>query len=486
MGSCFTPFFHCICVTLSLFSPRGRRAAKLTIQRLFLPASRDKKTKLCKARREARRIFQPRRIAIGHGEHRLAEHGECGGTRYSVWKTKLHDLADFDLGVSGYFAHLQGLILLSMLMTLVNIPSMYIYDSEKYRQPEAEYPFFLHGSAVCTATKEVQVENPDGTILTETRNLCPYLSIQGYLGLGSTIFAAVFVLIFRWRMHYTVNKLDTGKQTAQDYSVIVHDPDADANDPNEWYEYFSMFGEVASITIALKNGPLLCALAERRFIKLMVQYESPEGTHLQEKIDNWKKVNTSREMLGLKIENPQWMRRELNLVNAGKVLNASGFGPSAEMWMHQYEVNASELDKQYQRHFPVAKVICVFETEQAQRKCLRKLRIGLLPSYFDWKRQTPKYRFRETNELLVREAPEPRDLIWENLGKSSWTERVLQQLTSLGYLCGINIGFAFVIWAIKYASGSVMLTTLAIALISEYAPTLVQQMVDAVEVSAAD
>jgi hypothetical protein len=86
----------------------------------------------------------------------------------------------------------------------------------------------------------------------------------------------------------------------------------------------------------------------------------------------------------------------------------------------------------------------------------------------------------------VREASEPRDVIWENLGRSSFTQIVKQRLNSLGYLCGVNIGFAFLIWAVKYATQSVILTTVVIAIINSYAPTLVQQTVDNIEVCPTD
>jgi hypothetical protein len=237
MASCLTPLFQFICFFLTLFSKKHRAVAKLTLTRLLTPIKKEIRIKLDKARREAQRAFQPRRIAVGHGDYRLAEHGEAGGTRYSVWKTKLADLADFGLGVSGYFAHLRGLIFLSVLMTLINIPRMHYYESDAYRLPDSQpFPFFLYGTAVCTATEEVVVVTADGRTQTETRNLCPYMKMQGLLGLTTILIAVVFVLIFRLHMNAIVTKLDTSKQTAQDYTVAVHDPDPDATDPDEWYQ----------------------------------------------------------------------------------------------------------------------------------------------------------------------------------------------------------------------------------------------------------
>ncbi len=61
--------------------------------------------------------------------------------------------------------------------------------------------------------------------------------------------------------------IDVAEQTAQDYSVVVKDPNPDATDPEEWRAFFeSHFGPVAYVTVALNNGELLKAIATRRGI----------------------------------------------------------------------------------------------------------------------------------------------------------------------------------------------------------------------------
>ncbi len=57
------------------------------------------------------------------------------------------------------------------------------------------------------------------------------------------------------------------EQTAQDYSIVVKDPNPDATDPEEWRTFFEAhFGPVTYVTVALNNGELLKALATRRGI----------------------------------------------------------------------------------------------------------------------------------------------------------------------------------------------------------------------------
>ena len=49
-------------------------------------------------------------------------------------------------------------------------------------------------------------------------------------------------------------------QTPQDYTLAVQDPDADADDPSEWRDFFQTYGRVRAVTIARSNGRLLDAL----------------------------------------------------------------------------------------------------------------------------------------------------------------------------------------------------------------------------------
>ena len=61
-----------------------------------------------------------------------------------------------------------------------------------------------------------------------------------------------------------VEEADEAEQTAQDYSILVQDPDADATNPDEWQQFFSQFGHVSYVTVAIDNGDLVHKLADRR------------------------------------------------------------------------------------------------------------------------------------------------------------------------------------------------------------------------------
>jgi hypothetical protein len=61
-----------------------------------------------------------------------------------------------------------------------------------------------------------------------------------------------------------VTKIDISQQTTQDYSVIINNPPHNCTDPEEYRKFFSRYGDVVFVTIALNNGDLLTTLAERK------------------------------------------------------------------------------------------------------------------------------------------------------------------------------------------------------------------------------
>jgi hypothetical protein len=71
---------------------------------------------------------------------------------------------------------------------------------------------------------------------------------------------------------------------------VVADPGEDDRDADEWYTFFSQFGEVASISVALDNADLLHALADARIHKMAAALH--KGVGFEE--DDEPKPETSR------------------------------------------------------------------------------------------------------------------------------------------------------------------------------------------------
>jgi hypothetical protein len=218
-----SPLFHLVAFILSLFRKSNRQRTWELIVRLLTPLTPRQIEMLRRAKREGE-WYQPRRVALGNNVYRRAEHGESGGTRYNIFKTTLTDLSDFGLGISGYFAYLYGLILACGIMSLVSLPSMFYFESSAYG--DGSKPFYLFGSAVCTSSTEVQAVR-EGANVTLVKSNCPYTENLGLRGLGSVSVFCVCIYGLRVWMNTIMAHLDEVTQTAQDYSVEVHDPDSD-------------------------------------------------------------------------------------------------------------------------------------------------------------------------------------------------------------------------------------------------------------------
>ena len=67
---------------------------------------------------------------------------------------------------------------------------------------------------------------------------------------------------------------------------------------------------------------------------------------------------------------------------------------------------------------------------------------------------------REEQQLLITEASEPGDIIWENLGQCPRAEHYTQRMWCVLYLAAINTGFAIFV-ATVYQSGSATVTSTA-------------------------
>jgi hypothetical protein len=144
-------------------------------------------------------------------------------------------------------------------------------------------PLSLRGSAVCTNILSVCTSavcaadgtSDDTTPIVDTKD-CDVTLEQGLLDYFTVVVLFAILVALSFYQSKVAEKIDVSEQTAQDYSVIVQDPDKCATDPEEWRAFFSKFGHVTYVTVALDNGDLLQALASRRSIvnSLMVRTRS--------------------------------------------------------------------------------------------------------------------------------------------------------------------------------------------------------------------
>jgi hypothetical protein len=237
---------------------------------------------------------------------------------------------EWGLGQGLYFASVKWVGIFMLIVGCIGSPNIRYYNSQEYSQGQVGVPVWLAGTAVCTNRPLVKTISGEY----QRKMGCPLSLQQGITDVLATLMLLLMLGSFaRWQDRMR-EKLDVAVQTAQDYSICVHDPDLDAVDPDEWYRFFSQWGDVAVVTVALDNGTLLDVLADRVMIKKQIAaHEEEHGTA--------NRVNRYVRNL------PGWLRY---------VLHTLGLGRDIAYWGSQLFESERWLLARLSNHFHAHKV----------------------------------------------------------------------------------------------------------------------------------
>lgn len=276
---------------------------------------------------------------------------------------------------------------------------------------------------------------------------CPFTKAMAVSDLISTMLSLVFIFILGRVQDHQVDEIDEGIQTAQDYTVEVEDPgDGPAdNDPNEWKTFFEQFGAVTGVTIAKKNGKLMRLLCERKVLLSNVEKMgwniSTDGDFIDEQYRR-------------ALEKGDPLPDDAVTKNKRMEKNCRGIEKKNSEVLVEVQALLKLLRNDGAIHN--ARVYVTFEFEEAQRKCLRTLSTGTIPAFLDipksdgqrrfWNQRIPQKLYRpmdpgkahefvgefgpDKNVLMVTQAPEPDDVLWENHDKEPYEVLLMQVVLS--------------------------------------------------------
>ena len=244
-------------------------------------------------------------------DFRKLEPGEIVGHSepYGVWDTPVKEIGDFGIGILLYFKMLIGLGSLALLLGLISVYNIDFFKSGSYSDSQSSLSSLsvLKGSAICddytavcltatcTCTTDMTTSPPTITSTSGTcafKKDCDFKLENAYVSLA---IAGVFLLFnFYMGLSHTIitTEADEAEQTAQDYALMVNDPDPDATDPDEWQTFFNQWGHVSYVTIAFNNGELLSLMAERANVLRSLSFEDVVKSN-----DKNKKKKTEDEFL---------------------------------------------------------------------------------------------------------------------------------------------------------------------------------------------
>eukprot|EP00613_Pedinella_sp_CCMP2098_P039257 CAMPEP_0171789740 /NCGR_PEP_ID=MMETSP0991-20121206/65297_1 /TAXON_ID=483369 /ORGANISM="non described non described, Strain CCMP2098" /LENGTH=289 /DNA_ID=CAMNT_0012399183 /DNA_START=49 /DNA_END=915 /DNA_ORIENTATION=+ len=257
-----------------------------------------------------------------------------------------------------------------------------------------------------------------------------------------TLVLLVLVACLSMLQNSVAASLDESLQTAQDYSVIVDDPQEEDSDPQEWADFFSQFGHVTFVTVAKDNGPLIKAMAQRRAVmrEIVMMIGNGEAS-VEEGEDGWSMDTTwGGKSFKTKISEPAEasdQSQDHKSKTRQLLTNTKLFGmkPLADWKKALGEAN-QELQHALTMgsgKFKPSKVFVTFETEVGQRRCLKALTQGSVTAAFDLNRDLipARHVWKGTNVLAVQEAPEPAAVFWEDV-QVTFVMRWKQQSFTLG------------------------------------------------------
>lgn len=316
------------------------------------------------------------------------------GELYPIWTAGISTFAHFGIGIGIYFSQLLFLAGVSLVGAFIMVIGAQAYRAGNYNSNHSEG--FMKITAACDTYQNLTVslgcDNDQESCSALYAPDCdmPYRAGVADLAMSCFFAFAVFASVLFERK--ITEDLDESVQTAQDYSIEVKDPPADADNPDEWQAHFSRSGIVRYVTILRKNQSLLDAV--RKYHK----YER--------KVSVIRQTNPSASVLGYYSDKLQ-----------------------------QY---AKKLEDKSRRSYPVCRVYVTFEHEEHQRLCLKENEVPDVYAMLDIrdKSQTKRY-FRSSNVLDIVEPPEPDNIIWGNLEVPIWKRvirRLISGIVSLGVL----------------------------------------------------
>jgi hypothetical protein len=417
-------------------------------------------------------------------QFRRAGHAEPG-EHYSLCTSFAEIGSHFGVGMGLYFRQLQWLAGAAFVWGLCNVRTALHFASAAYSDKQLGLSDWkLQGSAACT-----RVHNITASSCTVepcelyTVHDCEFAGVQGKMDIIGTLLVAVLAVVFGFVTSREAALVDESIQTAQDYSLTVEDPDRDATDPHEWANYFKKFGEVDYVSIALSNRSLLQLLAERRQLIQALRYSDVPAT--RELIRSVAQAtapslltsnsSSSSSSTALRKTNTQQQQQQ-KLMFSWCTQRYSREERHVRSTVARLLVVTDHINALLQQPpAPVVKVFVTFEWEAGQRSALHALTTGLIPAAFE--RSTliaAEDRFRGTNVLLVQEAPEPSEVIWQNLDKRL-RYRLLQQLLSAAVTAAVVTLAYYAI--IKLLSGSSKWGAIGVSVISTALPMILKIVV---------
>ena len=360
---------------------------------------------------------------------------------------KYNELDEFGIGVSLYFRQCGILGVVIALCAFVNYNTL---SQNSYFNPEGT-DITLQGSVLGAGPDDLSFRN------------------QGTADILTCAILAVFVLLLHRIEEKNIEDIDLSQQTPQDYSLRVSMLPHHVSDPDMYHKFFSKWGDVVFVTVAKNNGPLLKAIAEVRKVDLQI---------MSMEVGEKRTITAGQKVVRQADLTPGQLTRQ----------RLFGMNQTLESMRDKRKALLDNVEKLSKPMYRPKYVFVTFNTERAQRQCLRDCASGYLEKKLNLQccaKQNMNSRFEE-HVLRIEEPVEPSEVIWENL-HSHYLSRIMGLAKSWTVTIAILLGCFFSLRALTVEAGngnakSGAAATVFISVLNGGLPIILKMLTQQVEV----
>lgn len=353
------------------------------------------------------------------------------------------------------------LAIIAFAAGLISAPNLKFYGSSAYNAGSEHYEHnrALRTSAICTdtsweacptCTKEqfdyfprsfsrfATAENaaggqPSQQLAFIRINRCEISERAGVVGLATMLFVAAALLVLAKSSKRKERDFDLRQQTPSDYAVEVANPPSDASDASEWRTFFSQFGHVTALTIALDNEALVDKLVQRRrHAQQLEMMEAAAAAAAGEETSPQPSRLLPKLLFGSSTDAANAIRKKIQAID---------------------DAVTSDLS---QRKYGVTHVFAVFETERAQQQALGAL--GRFPRMKVFRNDVGGVKrnllFRGSKLLECGRPNEPESVRWQDLD-DSLLSRSARSVFTFFLTCVSIVAGCIVVIAIRLMKGPI-------------------------------
>lgn len=407
----------------------------------------------------------------------LAEQDRFGNSKTSVCSTSIKDLGKLGVGIQLYFMFMKYLGVLFALMTLISFPAMVLHRtghgvSEARADPLGLAYFSIGNEGLHPDNNNTEMCQPVGTIDCTLRTLNNPITpdpekaslLITLCDIASSIVFILFLNYFRLAIKKAVRENDEQNITPGDYAVFVRGLPSNATEE----EILQHFNDLYDLSKPKHTYPMwFGCFGPRKVPKMQYSVDASPVTNLDHVNGNemyrskWiaqvsigYRTNgllrkfLSMEKLSAKIakyEEIVAMYESGSYKEAGALRRKAAAQKKLDNLKNKWAKKTAHLS-QLKNGAPVnTECECayvVFNNSESRGRCLDDYRT----SKGSWARlfQPKSLRFRRKFALNVQEAPEPSNIIWQNLEVSQKSRRRRRMITFLITFLLLLISFGLI------------------------------------------